>query len=101
MLSTITPLGEAGRGNRFRTTALWFLLGATLGGATLGLTAAVLAAIVAALGVTTSAALTLATGLAVASAVADAGLFGIRIPYHRRQVNELWLDDYRSWVYGG
>jgi hypothetical protein len=33
--------------------------------------------------------------------VADAGLFGIRVPYHRRQVNELWLDDYRPWVYGG
>jgi hypothetical protein len=100
MLSTITPLGEAGRGNRFRTTAIWFILGATLGGATLGVGAAVLAAIVGVLGVTTTTALALAAVLAVVSAVADAGLFGIRIPYHRRQVNELWLDDYRSWVYG-
>ena len=39
--------------------------------------------------------------MAIAAAVADAGLFGIHIPYHRRQVNELWLDDYRPWVYGG
>jgi len=100
MLSTITPLGEAGRGNRFRTTAIWFILGATLGGATLGVGAALLAVIVEALGVSTSIALALAGVLAIASAVADAGLFGIRIPYHRRQVNELWLDDYRSWVYG-
>ena len=100
MLSTITPLGEAGRGNRFRTTAIWFILGATLGGATLGVGAAVLAAIVSALSATTSTALALASVLAIASAVADAGLFGIRIPYHRHQVNELWLDDYRSWIYG-
>jgi hypothetical protein len=50
--------------------------------------------------VSTTSALALAAVLALASAVADAGLFGIRIPYHRRQVNELWLDDYRSWVYG-
>ncbi len=101
MLSTITPIGEQGRGNRFRTTATWFILGATLGGAALGLGAAVLAAVVGAIGISTDAALAVGAVLAVAAAVADAGLFGIRIPYHRRQVNELWLDDYRAWVYGG
>ena len=37
MLSTLTPMGEASRGNRFRTTATWFILGATLGGVVLGL----------------------------------------------------------------
>jgi hypothetical protein len=101
MLSTITPLGEQGRGNRFRTTAIWFVLGATLGGATLGLGAALLAAAIGAIGVSTTTALALGGLLAIAAAVADAGLFGIRVPYHRRQVNEMWLDDYRSWVYGG
>ncbi len=101
MLSTITPLGEQGRGNRFRTTAIWFILGATLGGATLGLVAALLAAVVGAIGVTTNTALAVTAVLAAGAAVADGGLFGIRIPYHRRQVNELWLDDYRPWVYGG
>lgn len=101
MLSTITPLGEQGRGNRFRTTAIWFILGASLGGATLGLGAALLAAVIGAVGIASATALMLAGVLAAAAAVADAGLFGIRIPYHRRQVNELWLDDYRPWVYGG
>lgn len=101
MLSTITPLGEQGRGNRFRTTAIWFVLGATLGGATLGLSAALLAVVIGAVDVSTTTALALGGVLAIGTAVADAGLFGIRIPYHRRQVNELWLDDYRSWVYGG
>ena len=24
----------------------------------------------------------------------------VRVPIHRRQVNERWLDQYRSWVYG-
>jgi hypothetical protein len=101
MLSTITPLGEAGRGNRFRTTASWFILGATLGGAVLGLGAALLAAIVGAAGLSANGALAVAAALAAISAIADAGLFGLHVPYHRRQVNELWLDDYRPWVYGG
>jgi len=101
MLSTITPLGEQGRGNRFRTTAIWFILGATLGGATLGLAAAALAAAIGVIGASATTALALGGVLAIASAAADAGLFGIRVPYHRRQVNELWLDDYRPWVYGG
>ena len=39
--------------------------------------------------------------LALAAAGADARLFGLAVPYHRRQVNEYWLDDYRPWVYGG
>jgi hypothetical protein len=101
MLSTITPLSEQGRGNRFRTTAIWFILGATLGGATLGLGAALLAAVIGAVGISTSTALAIGGVLAIAAAIADAGLFGIRVPYHTRQVNELWLDDYRPWVYGG
>ncbi len=101
MLSTITPIGERGRGNRFGRTAAWFILGATLGGAVLGLGAAVLAAVVGAIGLSTTVALVIGALLAIAAAVADAGLFGIHIPYHRRQVNELWLDDYRPWVYGG
>ena len=44
MLSTITPIGERGRNHRYASTATWFILGATLGGATLGLGAGLLAA---------------------------------------------------------
>jgi hypothetical protein len=100
MLSSITPMGEASRGNRFRTTAAWFVAGATLGGAVLGLGAAVLALAVHLAGVDRTTALALGAVLAVLSAAADAQLFGLHVPYHRRQVNEYWLDDYRSWVYG-
>jgi MFS family permease len=101
MLSTITPLGEQGRGNRFGVTATWFVLGATLGGLTLGLGAALLAAIAGVFGVSAATALAVGGVLAAVAAAADARLFGLVVPYHRRQVNEYWLDDYRPWVYGG
>jgi hypothetical protein len=101
MLSSITPLGEVGRGYRFRTTAAWFVAGAVLGGATLG--AALFALTVAVTAVGTSGR-TLALLAAVAcgiGAAADLGLLGFQIPVLRRQVNELWLDRFRNWVYGG
>jgi hypothetical protein len=100
MLSSITPMGEASRGNRFGVTAAWFIAGATLGGAVLGLAAGVLALGVRVVGIDSTTALALGAVLAILSAAADAQLFGLRVPYHRRQVNEYWLDDYRSWVYG-
>ena len=36
MLSQITPIAEASRGQKFGRTATWFILGAVVGGATLG-----------------------------------------------------------------
>ena len=41
-----------------------------------------------------------ALGAALVAAVSDAGVAGVRLPIHRRQVNERWLDHYRPWVYG-
>jgi hypothetical protein len=100
MLSTITPLAEQGRGYRFRSTSLWFLAGALVGGAALGSLAAFAAATVGALGISSSGALAAGAVLAVVAAAIDAGLVGPPLPHHRRQVNELWLSRYRSWVYG-
>jgi len=101
MLSTITPLAERTRGHRFGVTATWFLIGATIGGVTSGAGAAVLAAT---FGATVIAErdleLTLAAVLAATAAASDARLFGFGLPYHCRQVNELWLNRYRPWVYG-
>lgn len=100
MLSSITPLGEAGRGHRFRPTATWFVAGAILGGSTLGLVCAGLAAALRATGFSTPTLIGLA-GLACAAAGAwDLDLLGVPMPVIRRQVNELWLDQFRSWVYG-
>ncbi|HEY1116633.1 MAG TPA: hypothetical protein VGE43_02945, partial [Acidimicrobiales bacterium] len=42
MLSSIHPLGERGKGNRFGITAGAFLVGATLGGAATGAVTALL-----------------------------------------------------------
>jgi hypothetical protein len=75
--------------------------GAVLGGLTLGALMAGLAALVAALGMSTSTALGVATVAALVCAASDLDPFGIHIPFHGRQVNERWLDQYRAWVYGG
>jgi hypothetical protein len=99
MLSTITPLGERAKGHRYRTTAGWFVLGSTLGGATLGVMTALMADGVRSLQASSAALGTVALGAAVVAAGSDAGAFGIRVPIHRRQVNERWLDQYRPWVY--
>lgn len=100
MLSSITPMTEAGRGRRYRTTALWFVAGAILGGLTLGAGMAVLAAAVSALGLGETAVLATATVAALVAAASDARIAGRQLPFHTRQVNEDWLDLYRAWVYG-
>jgi MFS family permease len=100
MLSTITPLAEQGRGHRYRTTAAWFVVGAVAGGATLGLVAAALAWLVGLVGLTAAGALAAAAVLALVTATSDLRPFGLHLPINPRQVNELWLGKFRSWVYG-
>ena len=101
MLSTITPIGERGRNHRYYATAAWFVAGAVLGGATLGLGAALLAVGVDALDIGAEAALGTAAVLAAVTIASDLKVGGFRLPSHTRQVNETWLDQFRSWVYGG
>lgn len=101
MLSTITPIGERGRNHRYASTAAWFVLGAVLGGATLGAGAALLAVGVDAADLSGEARVGLAAMLAAVTVASDLQLGGFRLPSHTRQVNESWLDQYRSWVYGG
>ena len=100
MLSTITPLAAQGRGHRFRSTATWFVIGAVVGGLTLGLGMAALAAVVAALDLAPATLLALGAAALLVTAASDSRLFGRQLPNHPRQVNERWLDQYRSWVYG-
>jgi len=38
--------------------------------------------------------------LILAGAAADLRLLGLRLPTHRRQVNESWMTEYRGWAYG-
>lgn len=100
MLSTITPMAERSRGRRWGLTAAWFILGAVLGGATLGVLAVLGAVVVDATGVGDSAVpLAAAAVVTFVTASMDLGI-GTTMPHHRRQVDEVWLDQYRSWVYG-
>jgi len=101
MLSTITPIAERARGHRYPVAVGWFILGATLGGASLGLGMAALAAAVASFGPSVTVALGVSAGLALLAAAADARLGGFHLPGHTRQVNELWFGRYRTWVYAG
>jgi hypothetical protein len=100
MLASITPLAEQGRGHRYRSTAAWFVLGAVAGGACLGAALAALAAGVGATGASATTLAVLACAAALVAAAADARVGGFRLPVHRRQVNERWLDQFRPWVYG-
>ncbi len=101
MLSQLTPLAEAGRGQRYARTATWFVAGATLGGLMLGGVMALGALVVHALGITSSTAITLTALLALAAAAVDARVLGFGPPWVCRQVDEAWLAQYRPWVYAG
>ena len=95
MLTSISPLGERARGNRWSLTVAWLALGSTCGGAAVG-------AALGGLGQVSAGALdgrVRLVVLAAAGAAAVWDLSGRRLP-GRRQVNEDWLVAYRSWVYG-
>lgn len=91
MLTSITPLGERGRGQRYAVTLTAYGLGCLLGGATTGAVLGLVGSLLPALPV-------LLVGGAVCLLAAAADLRGVRIG--RRQVDEDWLTRYRGWVYG-
>jgi hypothetical protein len=100
MLASITPLAEVGRGHRFRATAAWYVVGGSLGGASLGLCMAALTVAVDTLAPTSRETLLVALGASAVAVVSDLRLGGFQLPVHHRQVNERWLDRFRPWVYG-
>ncbi len=100
MLATVTPLAERARGHRYRSTATWFVAGGLAGGATLGLVMAALAFGVHAAAPSSTVAAAIAGVVALLAAASDTRLGGFRLPFHSRQVNERWLDQFRPWVYG-
>jgi hypothetical protein len=99
MLTSITPLGERGRGNRFWLTRSWLVLGHVAGGLLLGALLAAASAVVGAVVGRPSGSAPVVV-IAVAAVVAVIGdLAGLAVP-GRRQVDERWLTSYRGWVYG-
>lgn len=97
MLSSIHPLGERAKGNRFGLTATAFAVGATLGGVATGALASLLGL---ALGAVVPDEAAVAVVVAVALAGAAFERSGRALPSLRRQVDEDWLHEYRGWVYG-
>lgn len=99
MLTSISPVGEAGRGQRWGLTVAAYVLGSLGAGTAIGALAGAGGA--AALGGLPEAAALLALAAAAALGLAaDAGLAGLRLPTRHRQVDERWLQRYRGWVYG-
>lgn len=98
MLTSISPVGEQARGQRWAVTATAYLLGSVAGGATIGVLLGALGA-PAAVRLPSEAAVGILALLAVLGLALDAGHFG-RLPSRHRQVNERWLTEFRGWVYG-
>ena len=96
MLTSISPLGERARGNRWSLTVTWLVMGTLVGGASLG---AVLGALGRSLPVTLDESWRL-SALALAGIAAAVWDLKVRRFPVRRQVNEDWLSAFRPWVYG-
>jgi hypothetical protein len=90
MLTSISPLGERARGNRWARTATAYVAGSTLGGLTIGSALGGLGALHP---------LPLLVAGALGAVALGAELAG-RVPTVHRQVDEDWLTRYRGWVYG-
>ena len=103
MLSSIHPLGERARGNRWWLTVIAYLVASTasglLAGTVLGVIGRVWSASLVGPGATTPLLLT-AVACLVGVLMDGGGAKAPRLPGVRRQVNEDWLNRYRGWVYG-
>ncbi|HZG93667.1 MAG TPA: sulfite exporter TauE/SafE family protein, partial [Mycobacteriales bacterium] len=97
MLSSITPLGERGRGRRWITTATAYLLGSVVGGSLLGLALGALGSM---LDVRTSLALAVIAAVALVGVLLDTKAGRVALPTVHRQVNETWLSEYRGVIVG-
>lgn len=99
MLTSITPLGERGRGSRWSVTVTFLIAGALLAGASSGALAGALGGLVWSGSAEAPRLAVLVLALPLGLAI-ELGLGGLTLPSVRRQVNENWLGAYRGWVYG-
>jgi hypothetical protein len=98
MLSSIHPLGERARSNRWWLTVSAFVVGATAGGAVLGAAAGAAGRLAGAADWTDRARAVVVVVAAAGALAADVS--PRRFSPVRRQVDERWLHTYRGWVYG-
>jgi hypothetical protein len=98
MLSSIHPLGERARHNKWGLTVGAFTVASTMIGAVVGAGLGWVGALL--VGSIEEAALLLGTAvLALTAGALD--LARVKPPGPERQVNEAWIGHYRGWVYGG
>jgi hypothetical protein len=100
MLSSIHPLGERGRSNRWGLTVTAHVIGSTAGGALVGGGLGAVGWLSAELGVHQRTRAGVLVPLALVATVIDARGWPRWLPRARRQVDERWLNAYRGWVYG-
>lgn len=99
MLSSITPVGEASRKQRWWITTSAYVLASATGGALVGGLLGGLGSLLLG-GVAPELRLAGVTVLALVGLLLDLGVGGLRLPSWQRQVDERWLTTYRGWVYG-
>ena len=95
MLSSIHPLGERARHNRWALTVAAFTMGAAISGSLAGLALGAVGSLVP---LPDRSGLMVTAGAALAAGVLD--MARIRAPGPSRQVNETWIGAFRGWVYG-
>jgi hypothetical protein len=96
MLSSITPLGERGRGTSWSRTVAAYVAGSTISGGALGALLGSVGRLVPASSWWTA----LLGTVCIIGLAAERGLLGLHLPTTRRQVDVAWLGIYRGWVYG-
>jgi len=94
MLSSINPLGERSRLQRFWVTVSWYLLGSLMGGVAIGSVSGLIGSVLPSGNWRAIAVI----GVCLVGAVLD--IASRQPPSVHRQVDENWLAKYRGWVYG-
>lgn len=97
MMTSITPVGEMARQQRWWLTTVAYLVGSLVGGLAIGSLLGLVSVAVRTV-VPANVALALLAAVAVAGLLADTGR--VPLPTWHRQVDEGWLTTYRGWVYG-
>jgi hypothetical protein len=100
MLSSIHPLGERGRSNRWGRTVTAHVIGSAAGGALVGVLLGSVGALLDATGLPVRGRAAVVLPLALVATWVDARGWPRWLPRPRRQVDERWLNAYRGWVYG-
>jgi hypothetical protein len=94
MLSSINPLGERARGQKFWLTTTWYVMGSITGGLLLGSLGGAIGSLL------PGGRWRLITAMGVVAVAAVLELADRVPPSLHRQVDEDWLTRYRGWVYG-